>query len=722
MGTSYHDRLEGGYQLLRVRRFKAWTSAVLIALAAGLAAISLAVAGASARPLFMPIGPFVVIALILLLIGMVLWMFFRNIEVRYLRKDSQRFLMVRDAMRRAEWTAVICVIIAVILFAPPTKGAVNGSLTGPPISGHITVSQMTWALVFDNQDAFGLTPAVAVLVDLTAGTLSATVDGHPAIAFTRGVPYTISLDSSSFHTYSITFSTTAGADFTYQVQRELIPAAFTAVPGIAVVFAIVGVAYFIYLRPRREQLEKASIYSAEYQTRLDEGERLYTEYELTKAPGATPAPAGATEASISAPEPAPAFEPAALPPTPFPTSAPSAPVLPPAPPLPPPSAPVAEPRLAPVQIPVAEPPPPTADLLFREGASLFSDGRYEEAIKRFDEVLRLDPKSSRAFLAKGNALLRSGRIDEALETFDAILMTDRGNLDALLGTAGVYSARHRWRDVVDLADTYLAIRPGDPDMLTYRGDAQLALARRSEARVSYEAALLKKPGDPSLLSKIEGTKLDVATLQSRALLASASGNLDQAIALFDEVLKVEPDNANALTGKAVALKRAGKVDDALACLNKVLSTKPDHGGALLNRGRILEERGEFDDALEAYDKLIELSPGDADAWIAQGDVLAKTGRQTDAIKSYNEALKVVPNDDETRAKIRDLEKVRESEGDLLQELFQIKGIGPAKARTLRDAGFRTREDFAKATEEDLLKVHGVSKKLAADIVRHFHPA
>jgi tetratricopeptide (TPR) repeat protein len=273
--------------------------------------------------------------------------------------------------------------------------------------------------------------------------------------------------------------------------------------------------------------------------------------------------------------------------------------------------------------------------------------------------------------------------------------------------------------VIDLADTFLAMRPGDPEMLVNRGDAQFALGKRAEAQISFEAALLKRPGDPSILARVNKAKLDIAALQSRAFIASASGDLDQAIGLFDEVLKVEPDNANSLVGKSVALRRAGRIDDALACLNSVLARQAGHGGALLNKGRILEERGDLDDALEAYDKLIELNPGDADAWVAQGDVLAKMGRDEDARKSYAEALRLSPSDEDMQGKITSLEHAVAEESTLLRELFQIKGVGPAKARALRDAGFRSAGDFRKASEDDLMKVRGVTRKVAVDILKHF---
>ena len=712
MGTSYKDRLEGGYQFLRIRKFKAWTAAGLIAASSGLVALSLAQRGATAVPLYMPVNAFLPALLVMIFIGGILEMFFRNLSIKYAKKDSQRFLMIQNSIARAKVLILVCALLALLLFAPLSRSAIEGSLNGPPVPWTLQPSE-AGTLPFDNQDGFGVTRYLQIIVTLTAGqrivvdiTKGSTSVGPPQTIGQLNRPVAFGIETDKFYVYRVTFTNSGlqPATFTYQLYRGMFSEMFTLVPGFAFAVLIASLAFFAYLRPRRELYERAAIYSAGYETRVDAGERLYSDYRpVPEAPRPAPAP------------------PSPVPMGPLPTVSPfRAPAGNPvpqrpaaAPPMPPPF-PVSPP-------PVAMPPPPSAGDVFAVGAALFSKGEYGLAIQRFDEALSLNPRHTRSLLAKGEAFLRLNRPREAMAAYDDVLRHDRGNLDALLGTAAVYAAERRWRDVIDLADTFLAMQPGDPEMLLRRGDAQLALGRRQEALISFEAALLKRPSDASILARIEKAKVDIASLQSRALIASASGNLDQAISLFDAILKVEPENANSLVGKSVALRRAGRVDEALASLNSVIARNPGHGGALLNKGRILEERGDLEDALEAYDKLLELNPGDPDAWVAQGDILGKMGRDDDAQKSYRQALKLAPNDEDTKGKIVALEQARAEEGQLLRELFQIKGIGPAKAKALRDAGFHTLEDFRRATEDQLAQVRGITRKVASDIAKHFHP-
>ena len=719
MGVSYKDRLEGGFQFVRIRRFKAWTAAGLILATSGLVAVSLAEGGASARPLYFPVEAFLPALLVMFLIGLILEMFFRTLSIKYAKKDGQRYLMVQGSISRAKLTIAICIVIAVILLAPATRGAADGSAS-PPTTRYSLGGNAQWTFRFDNQDGLGISRYNTFLATLTSSGGKLRVEvlrgttpvGNTVVLSVMGTSVNVVVDLSGLFSYAITFTNlnSGQVTFSYLLDGHVFPGLFAFVPGVAIALAIACLAFIIYLRPRREKFKQAAIYSGEFKSRVDSGERLYSEYTRISPDFARAVPAGNPAPASPAPAVSP-YVPPYVPPPPSGNPGTHAPDLPVAPRVIPPSP-------APPPI-VAAPRMPTPSELFAEGASLFSEGEYELAVQKFNEVRRLDPRHTRALLGKGEALLRLGRANAALETYDEILRHDRGNLDALLGTAAAYGADHRWRDVIDLADTFLAIRPGDPEMLVHRGDAQLALGKRAEAQISWEAALMKRPGDPSIQSRIAAAKVDIAGIQSRALIASASGNLDQAIALFDEVLKVEPENSNALVGKSVALRRAGRADDAIAALNAVLARQPGHGGALLNKGRILEERGDLDDALEAYDKLIELNPGDSDAWVAQGDVLAKMGRDGDARRSYNEGLKISPGDEDIRGKMTGLEQAVAEESSLLRELFLIKGIGPAKAKALRDAGFRTAEDFRKASEDDLMQIRGVTRKVAADVIRHF---
>jgi len=52
----------------------------------------------------------------------------------------------------------------------------------------------------------------------------------------------------------------------------------------------------------------------------------------------------------------------------------------------------------------------------------------------------------------------------------------------------------------------------------------------------------------------------------------------------------------------------GQVDEAVALYQQAIKVKPDHGGAYVNLGVILSNRGQVDEAITYYQKALELTP------------------------------------------------------------------------------------------------------------------
>jgi len=215
--------------------------------------------------------------------------------------------------------------------------------------------------------------------------------------------------------------------------------------------------------------------------------------------------------------------------------------------------------------------------------------------------------------------------------------------------------------------------------------------------------------------------VNVPQVLSRALVASASGRPDEALVDFGLILAVDPDNVNALVGKGVALRRSGRPDEALQAFDLALAKQPGNSAALQAKGTILEEKGDYAAALDVYDDLLAWNPREPEVWAIQGSLLEKIGEPEEALASYMEALKLEPGNPEWRRKADGLESARKGQEAFLEELFTIEGVGPARARALLGAGYKTADALRKATEDELAGVKGMTRQIARDIYRHFHP-
>jgi cytochrome c-type biogenesis protein CcmH/NrfG len=145
----------------------------------------------------------------------------------------------------------------------------------------------------------------------------------------------------------------------------------------------------------------------------------------------------------------------------------------------------------------------------------------------------------------------------------------------------------------------------------------------------------------------------------------ATGEVDEALATYDEVLALAPTNAEALTYTAwVGRTMAGTLDDATALdlLDDALASEPDFADARVFTALILRDQGRFDAAAaqlvllddddippfmraQVENLRAEVGGGDPDrAAVARAEVLARQGSFAEAVVLLDEVLDRSPGD------------------------------------------------------------------------------
>ncbi len=705
---AYQDRLQGTDRLLRIRRIRKAAFAGLLALTVVLIAARLGSEGASLKPFFLPVNGIIEVSLIMGLVATFVGLYLRDLEIKNAQRDSQRYLMAKYSMTRAFRTAGFSLGIAVLLLLAVTPSVAAALFSDSPRIVPLLKNGQE-VVTFTSPDPFGVTFVTHAVVTVTNGQASVTVlrNNMTVTSQTLAATQRFSFDIeptmwAALANWSLVFRNLANGDtyVRFELQKGLMPTLFSTVPFLLFLYGAAQLGWWVGLRPIRERTKASSLSAA---PGLESGERVYD-------PNAMPSPNPGLQSEM-------AFNFAEAPPPPPPRAPPPPPPVPVAV-----AAPVvrAEPPRPVPRPPVRQPETPTS--LVMKGDALASANALEAALGLYDKAVRLDPTYAPAFLGRATTLTRLNRRPEALETYKQLLSKDAKNLDALRGLSRMLADDRRWRECLEAVDGLLRVRPNEAPALEMRGDALANLGRRPEALGAYEGAAAIDPANGNLRQKIEEARVDVPSLLSRALIASANGNYPAALNLFDDILEVDPSNVNALIGKAVAYRRSGKPQEALNCLDLVLGVQANNASALLNRGNILLEEGDLEGALDSFDRLTQLYPGDEDAWAAQGEVLGKMGRGDEAMRAYTEALKLSPGDEGIQRHILELEAARTAPTEVLDELRKIKGVGQARAKALVDAGFTTPDDFAKASAKDLMAVRGITRKIAEDLVEHFKAA
>ena len=117
------------------------------------------------------------------------------------------------------------------------------------------------------------------------------------------------------------------------------------------------------------------------------------------------------------------------------------------------------------------------------------------------------------------------------------------------------------------------------------------------------------------------------------------GDLESAIADFDQALALKRDHVEALIQKGLALARLGRHDEAETTFGQAIQLKRGAPEPWLQRSKSLANLGRHEEALTACDEVLLRRPEDADAWFRRAEMLDALGRDTDALAAWDEVLR-----------------------------------------------------------------------------------
>lgn len=104
-----------------------------------------------------------------------------------------------------------------------------------------------------------------------------------------------------------------------------------------------------------------------------------------------------------------------------------------------------------------------------QALELHRQGRPEDAIRLYDELLGSEGKDAELVYWRGVAHWKAGSEDKALADFRYLMDLDPGRFDAYLHADRILSRQRRFDDCVDLWTRYLRVAPNDATAYMERG-------------------------------------------------------------------------------------------------------------------------------------------------------------------------------------------------------------------------------------------------------------
>ena len=188
-------------------------------------------------------------------------------------------------------------------------------------------------------------------------------------------------------------------------------------------------------------------------------------------------------------------------------------------------------------------------------------------------------------------------------------------------------------------------------------------------------------GTPATPALAVGSGSTLQEAMGTALRHHHAGSLQQADAIYRQVLAADPRNFDALHLLGVLAYQCERYDEAADLISHALSQNPSYAPAHNNMGNVFRAQGKGEQALACFGKAVVLDPDYLDAYINQGALLRSLGKLTEALSCYERVRSLNP----------ELPSAHLNLGSLLEEL----GKPDAAIASYRQA-LALKADFAEA--------------------------
>ena len=274
-------------------------------------------------------------------------------------------------------------------------------------------------------------------------------------------------------------------------------------------------------------------------------------------------------------------------------------------------------------------------------------------------------KLSNTLTARAETLLEKGDIDAATTNFREALKANPKNADASTGLSEALTAKgietageNQNAAAVPFLEEAVKLNSRNDIAYAKLGEIHDAAGRNEIALTNYEKALAIDPEFTSLylpvglayvesgdvtkadnyLAKAEAAGLAGSEAKfARAELLSKQNKNPEAIAAFDSIIQVEPQNAEAYYQRGVVYGRMNDAEKSVASYKEAVRVDPAMAAAWFDLGVTYYNAGDYKNALAAYKEVVRIDSGNAHAHANLASVYRQLEQYPEANAEYKQA-------------------------------------------------------------------------------------
>ena len=241
---------------------------------------------------------------------------------------------------------------------------------------------------------------------------------------------------------------------------------------------------------------------------------------------------------------------------------------------------------------------------FYIGLTSYKKGKYEEAVKHYDQAIRINPQNGTTYTNRGAARDSLGQHNDAIADYDQAIRLNQQDATAYYNRGNAKGKLDRHDEAIADFDQSIRLNPQVSETYNNRGTAKAKLGRHAAAIADFDQAIRMNPHD-------------AAAYFNRGNAKGALGRHDEALADLDQAIRMNPHDAKAYYNRGNAKGALGRPDEAIVAFDKAVRIDLELTEAYYGRGVACKEIGAYERARAGLQRALELATEQGNQELAQ---------------------------------------------------------------------------------------------------------
>lgn len=311
------------------------------------------------------------------------------------------------------------------------------------------------------------------------------------------------------------------------------------------------------------------------------------------------------------------------------------------------------------------------------------EGRFEEAIRRYQVARTLRPDYVAVPVNLGNIFLELNRLNDAAASFNQALAIDKDNPATHYGLGQVAMSKRSYAEAVKHFEKTLAHVPGATRVhyslaMAYRG---LGDAVKVKVHLAQQGTVGVRVSDPlvdGLQELVQGERLFL----SRGKLAFEAQRYADAVVEFRKAVAAKPDSVTARVNLGAALTQIGDLSGAVEQFEEAIRIEPGKANAHYNLAVLLARQNKHEQAIGHVRSALSIDSGDLSARYLLAQELMKLERLDEALVELSRVVEADPNNESALIEHMKLLYRKGKFKEALEAVEKGHALYPQKGRTI----------------------------------------